>query len=98
MRLGIFTIFDVKAAAYLRPFFSQTAGTAVREFSSELANPGSNFSLYPEDFHIVSLGWFEDGTGEFETHMPKIIATAAALIQSGDPETNVEQMAKKGSK
>lgn len=94
MKLGIFTVFDIKAGAYLRPFFSLTAGTAVREFATELNNPESNFAKYPEDFHVVELGSFDDSTGDFETHKPKVVATATALIQNSDSTMNSEIVAR----
>lgn len=93
MKLAIFSVFDIKAAAYLRPFYSLTAGTAAREFLSELSNPESNFARYPEDFHLVELGEFDDATASFNLHaQPTVVCTAAALVQDQDPTSNVERL------
>lgn len=92
MKLGIFAIFDVKAAAYLRPFYSQTAGTATREWAMAIADPKSSFALYPADYHLAYLGEFDDNHGVFNTAKPEIVTTASALVQIGDLSNNVHPL------
>lgn len=64
-KLKIFSIFDNKANAYLRPFCLPSNAHAVREVSEVLQQSGP-FSDYPEDFTLFALGQFDDDTGEIQ--------------------------------
>jgi hypothetical protein len=61
---SIFTIFDSKASAYLQPFFSINTATAIRAITQALADPQHNFTKNAEDYHLCSLGTFDDFTAE----------------------------------
>ena len=50
MRLQIFTIFDAKAEAFLRPFVLPTVAHARRELAEVMQQPTGPFVDYPEDF------------------------------------------------
>lgn len=65
MRLRIFTIYDSKAKAYLRPFILPSAVHAIREIAEVLQRPGP-FSDYPEHFQLFETGEFDDDTGEVQ--------------------------------
>lgn len=65
-KLKIFTIFDGKANAYLRPFSLPNAAHAIREISEVMQQPTGPFSDYPEDFTLFEVGEFDDETGEVQ--------------------------------
>ncbi len=77
--LGIFTIFDSKAEAYLQPFFSAQIATAKREFSQAVNGDGS-FNKFAEDYALYYLGEFNQHEGTFTLEQqPKHICNAVTL-------------------
>lgn len=62
MKLKIFSVLDVKADAFMTPFFFSTTGQAVRAFS-DLANDGQSMvSRHPGDYRLNCIGEFDDST------------------------------------
>ena len=68
MKQRIYTIYDSKAEAYLRPFFTTTKGLALRSFVDESNKPGTSLNQYPSDYTLFEIGTFEDQTGIIEMH------------------------------
>ena len=84
----IFTVFDSKAAAYLTPFYAQTKGVAIRQFSDAInADPSHNFARHPEDFTLFELGTYDDNNSQFTLHdAPQSIGVAVEFIkEQGTP-------------
>lgn len=67
MKLKIFSIFDVKAEAYLPPFFLPTVGMATRAFKDCVNQQGHQFCENPGDYTLFELGEFDDVKGEIQT-------------------------------
>ncbi len=65
MKLKIFTVHDSKAEAFLSPFFSQTAGTAIRAFEQAANEAGHDFSLHGGDYTLFEVGDFDQLTAKF---------------------------------
>lgn len=65
MKLTIFSIFDVKAAAFLPPFYMVNRSTAERAFLDSVSDPGHMFCKHPEDYVLHILGTFEDADASF---------------------------------
>lgn len=80
--LGIFTIFDSKAEAYLQPFFSAQIATAKREFTKAINGEGQ-FHEFSEDYALYYLGEFNQEEGIFTLEQqPKHICNAVTLKES----------------
>jgi len=78
----IFTVYDSKAAAYLQPFFSQTKGTAIRNFSDAVNDAQHHFSRHAEDYTLFELGHFDDQDAKFHLHeTPESIGVAIEFLQ-----------------
>jgi len=77
MTLKIFVVYDSKVEAYLKPFYVQSKGEAIRAFS-ELANDKTtNFGKYPADFTLFEIGSFDSETGDIQqTHVKHNWGTA----------------------
>jgi len=87
MKLVIFSVYDLKAKAYLPPFFLPKEEMAVRVFTDCVNDPTHQFSKHPNDYTLFKLGDFNDDTGElFPESIPDIIAEAKALTKSGQKE------------
>lgn len=63
MKLHMFTVFDVKAKAYLPPFFLPQVGQAVRSFGDAIDDPAHAFAKHPEDYTLFLVGTFDDASG-----------------------------------
>jgi alkyl hydroperoxide reductase subunit AhpC len=71
MKMKICTVYDSKAEAYMRPFFEQSTGTAVRAFTEECNNPKSVLSSHPSDYTLMEIGEFDDQSGEVSKYEAK---------------------------
>ena len=81
MTLNIFTVFDSKAGLYLQPFFSQSTGTAIREFSSAANTSEHAFHIHASDFTLFHLGEFDQADGKFNLlNAPASLGTAIQYI------------------
>ncbi len=56
----MFSIFDVKAMAYLPPFFLPQSEVAVRIFSDCVNSNDHQFGKHPGDYTLFELGSFDD--------------------------------------
>lgn len=63
MRHLVFAVLDVKAGAYLKPFFVPTVAVAERSFASACREEGHDFNRFCLDYYLYNLGAFDDGTG-----------------------------------
>lgn len=59
----MFGVYDLKACAYLQPFFSINAGSAIRAFSDAANDGKSPIAVHPSDYQLFELGSFDDATG-----------------------------------
>lgn len=96
MKHYIYSVHDVKAEAFLRPFFVPTHGLAMRSFENEVKNPDSPMYQNAEDYTLFQLGEFDDDTGKFETLMaPKSVLSgvqvlAKSLVKSAESAESQE--------
>jgi len=60
----VFGVRDVKAKAFLQPFFSVTVDSAIRAFS-DAVREDKMFSKHPEDYILYELASFDDNGGAF---------------------------------
>lgn len=63
--MGIFSIFDSKAEAYMQPFFTKEA-VAMREFANLVADKGHAIGQHPEDYTLFCVGAWNEQTGLLE--------------------------------
>lgn len=85
-RVGIFTVFDTAAQAFLRPFFAETEGLAKRAFSEAINTPNgdNNFFRHYQDYSLFLVGWFDDQKGEITAELPTHIGAGAAFKKDAD--------------
>ncbi len=86
MTLKIFSIFDSKALAFLPPFFTPTAGVALRNFEVAANEEGHAFHKHASDYGLFELGEFDDATAAITMHKTPIsLGVAQSLIQDLTP-------------
>lgn len=61
--MQVFQIYDVKAEAFLPPFFLKTVGLAVRTFEAAANEKDHNFYLYGADFTLFHTGEYDETSG-----------------------------------
>ena len=80
MKLNIYSIFDVKTGAYMRPFFLQSDGQAMRMFSDIAIDKDHDVGKHPEDYTLVRIGAFNDVKGELVPEMVESLCTALEMV------------------
>lgn len=86
--MDIFSVYDGKADAYLRPFFSANSNTAERELSQAVNVPSTperpnGFYDFAEDYTLFLIGSFDENTGKISAYEPKGIINCLKL-KKGD--------------
>ena len=66
MKLMVFSVFDIKAKAYMRPFFMPNQAQASRDFGDAVKAADSHLGKHPEDYSLKCLGFWDDNSGALE--------------------------------
>lgn len=75
MKMITVAIKDRALDAFMRPFFAQTRGQAIRMFNDEINNNQSPMFNHPDDYDLYFLAEWDDSTGEFKNAgMPEQLA------------------------
>ncbi len=69
--LRIYSIYDSASDAYMRPFFAQSNGAAIRAFSDLVVSNDHPVGQHPADYTLFEIGAFDDNTGEIGPVVPK---------------------------
>lgn len=89
MRMFIYTIFDSAAGAYMRPFFMQSDGQAMRAFTDIACDAEHDIGKHPEDYSLCRIGMFEDGKGQVIGENVECLATALEVVAATINKQNV---------
>lgn len=79
MKMNVYAVFDKAVSAYMRPFFMQSDGQALRSFKDEALNADSPIGQHPEDYTLFRLASWDDNTGDFEVSESRRLARAHEL-------------------
>lgn len=81
MKLEVFSVRDMKAEAFLQPFFVQTVGAALRAFGDAVDKEDSPFHKHPEDYVLYQIGEYNDADGSLVSISPvKMLACASDFV------------------
>jgi len=80
MKLNIYTIYDTASGAYMRPFFGQSDGQAVRSFKDISTDADHEIGKHPEDYSLWRIGAFNDQTAKIDPEDKECLATALELV------------------
>lgn len=88
--LGVYTIHDSAAEAFMRPFFAQSSGAAIRSFS-DLVNGTERdhpVAAHPEDYTLFEIGQFNERTGQLVSCEPRSLGNGITfLVLTPQPQT-----------
>lgn len=78
-------IFDKKASQHYEPKITRNVAQMIRDFMDICNDPKSSICKYPEDFSLVSLGTWNDITGELITNR-KVLVEAVSCKRNVSTE------------
>lgn len=81
--MKIYSIKDMRAEGFNRPFFSQTRATAMREVQSGLMQD-SAMANFASDFSLYELGEFSTSTGRLTAQDPYHVCDISELLTEMD--------------
>lgn len=84
MKLNVYSIYDVKAGVYQRPFYAGADGEATRAFSDLVTDGEHPVGKHPEDYSLFRLGVFDDNNGKFQPEAPECLMTALQILSKGE--------------
>lgn len=81
--LLMFAVYDSKAEGFLRPFFAETRGLALRSFSDAANDPEHEMCKHAEDYTLFCVGMFNQADGKVtelvaESIMKAVVARKVA--------------------
>lgn len=82
MLLLVFSVYDSKAEAYLRPFFAETKGLALRSFRDAANSPEEQMYKHAEDYTLYWIGVFSQASGVLESRNPDSLGNALTFKES----------------
>lgn len=83
--MKVFAVYDCKAEAYLQPFFSRNAGTAVRDFASAANAEEHQFHRFAGDYTLFEIGEFDEQSGRLSASDVNInLGTALQFIKESE--------------
>ena len=91
MKLNAYTIYDVASGVYMRPFFSQADGQAVRGFKDIATDADHEVGKHPEDYTLYRIGGFDDTEGKMTGQELKKLATGIEMVAQ-DRNTNQQDL------
>lgn len=80
MRLNVYTIFDSASQAYMRPFFMQSDGQALRSFTDIAQDADHEIGKHPEDYSLYRIGTYDDQKGALHPEDKECLATAQEVV------------------
>lgn len=84
-----FTVHDVAAGVFNKPFYEDSIGLAMRGFKTMIDEPTSQICKFPEDFELYYLGTFNQATAEhthLRTPMPIMNAKTGPRVDPNDQD------------
>ncbi|AXL15447.1 nonstructural protein [Microviridae sp.] len=90
MKLNAYTIFDVASGIYMRPFFSQADGQAIRGFKDIATDADHEVGKHPEDYTLFRVGSFNDTTGKMDGDELEKLATGLEMVAQDRQPTQAD--------
>lgn len=89
MTLKVFAVRDLKAEAFLQPFFSPSVGSAMRAFADAVNDKNCPFNKHPSDYALFEIGTYDDSDAALVPLLPvKMYSLGSDLI---DPTVQQNQ-------
>ena len=80
MRVNVYSIFDVAAGVYQRPFFCQADGEAMRAFGDLCMDAEHPVGKHPHDYSLFRIGTYDDNKGALVGEAPECMANGLEMV------------------
>ena len=89
--LNVYSVYDVKADAYITPFFLPTDAMAIRAFTDCVSDPGHRFGAHPEDYTLYKIGVFDISSGQIlDIDQNEALAVTAMSVKPRPELTTID--------
>lgn len=93
MILKVFAVHDTKAKAFLQPFYSPSAGSALRAFGDAVNEKQCPFNKHPSDYMLYEIGSYDDSTASLDPlEVVKLMGCASDFIDLAPKENEMPQL------
>lgn len=92
MRLNVYTIFDTASGAYMRPFFVNSDGQALRMFGDIASDAEHEVGRHPEDYSLYRIGTYDDNKGQLVPEDKECLATAQEMVAKARNSVNRQHL------
>lgn len=82
MILQVFSVLDKAVGNFNSPMFLRSKGEALRSFHDACQDEKSSLFQHPEDYFLMFLGEYDDGTGTFACGVPERVLSAVECRSS----------------
>lgn len=82
MKLFVFSVYDVKSEIFGAPMTMAAKGQARRAFAELASDKNTQVGKFPEDFKLVCIGRFDDGSGMFSTEDAESMGFASEYVKA----------------
>lgn len=89
MKHKMFVVYDVKANAYMQPWFLTQEGMALRAFSDCVNDADHNFGRHPEDYTLFNIGTFDDSNADIKWQTPKSMGNGLEYVRTEDTQPDL---------
>lgn len=80
MILKVFAVRDMKAEAFLQPFYSPSVGSALRAYADAVNDKNCPFNKHPGDYVLFEIGTYDDSDASLVPLLPvKMMAVGSDL-------------------
>ena len=93
MKKNLYAVIDTASGVYDGPIPGQSDGQMIRSFSDMAVNAEHPIGQHPEDYSLIKVGTWNDGTGEVEDFQNTTMITgleAVANSRKVEPGSLVE--------
>lgn len=88
MKYKVYAVHDVKAEAFMMPFFMQTDGQAIRGFADAVNDNSNQIGKHPQDYTLFCIGEYSDATGALTAQEKKSLGNGVEYLSK---EINPDQ-------
>ncbi len=81
--MQLLSIYDMVSQRYMKPFWAQNVGSAVRSFGDMCGEADSVLAAHPEDYALYHIASFDDSTGKLTERVPEKVASASSYVALG---------------
>lgn len=90
--MKIFSVLDIKAGCYMKPFADLNTASALRSFCSVTNEKDSTFHKFPDDFALCEIAEFDMQNGVLTPFdNPINLGSARTVLNSHDEQIRLAQ-------